>query len=53
MKWEIPMYYKLSTQKILFFFGFKSKQMFQTTFQRITAHTTTALIKAEFFSLIA
>ena len=53
MKWEIPMYYKLSTQKILFFFGFKSKQTFQTTFQRITAHTTTALIKAEFFSLIA
>ena len=39
--------------KNLFFFGFKSKQTFQTTFQRNTAHTTTALIKAEFFSLIA
>ena len=30
MKWEIPMYYKLSTQKILFFFGFKNKQTLQT-----------------------
>ena len=44
------MYYKLSTQKILFFFGFKSKQTFQTTFQGNTAPTMTA---AEFFSLNA
>ena len=45
------MYYKLSTQKILFSFGFKSKQTLQTTFQRNTAPT--ALIKTEFFSLNA
>ena len=43
MKWEIPMYYKLSTQKILFFFGFKSKQTFQTTFQHNTAPTMSSL----------
>ena len=38
---------------MLFFFGLKSKQKFQTTFQRNTAPTMTALIKAEFFSLNA
>ena len=37
------MYYKLSTQKIFFFFGFKSKQTFQTTFQRNTAPTMSSL----------
>ena len=35
------------------FFGFKNKQTFQTTFQRNTAPTMTALIKTEFFSLNA
>ena len=39
--------------KMLFFFGFKSKQTLQTTFQRNTAPTMTALIKTEFFSLNA
>ena len=38
---------------MLFSFGFKSKQTLQTTFQRNTAPTMTALIKTEFFSLDA
>ena len=39
--------------KNLVFLWFKSKQTFQTTFQRNTAPTMTALIKAAFFSLNA